>query len=300
MRWTINHHVMHWPGLTPAAKIAWHQLSAQLEADTGHLHGAELLTSTAAIADAQDLPRTTAWRVIQELHHAGFLALQSRGRGPGAKLKIHLADPRRIVPPAEQLPNRSIIVPPAEQFPAQPSAQIQPPQHPATNPRRREPPQNIQGATPQPTSIPARAPERSTVESSKNSLQRSTVSSSQRLNGSCAGAQGDEIRRLHAIGSAIADVLAKVPGEIDAKHRLSAQLGRWIQDPTLHRSILDRVAEALVLDQVPYDRVAQTVADVLGMRLSATGLKKPAGALWIHLLKRIGFTFNAKSRSHAQ
>jgi hypothetical protein len=299
MRWHINRRVLTWPGLSPAAKIAWHQLSAQLEHETGHLHGAELITSTAAIADAQGLPKTSAWRVIRELETVGLIAVTARRTGRAATLTICVQKPRPNVPPADRFLKRSTNDPPAERFSEPPSAHVQPPQPLAAKPRPRGRPQDIQGGAAPHSSIPAHARERGTVETQSVSSYRRTVLGTTTTVSN--GARGpDEIHALKTIGAAIAEVLARVPDQVAQKARLADQLARWIHDPTMHPSIPARVAEAIVLDQVPYDQVARTLVDVLAMRHSKTGLKKPAGALWIHLLKRRGILLPSTQRRQAQ
>lgn len=320
-RWPINNSVMQSADLSAAAKLAWHYLSAELESATGHPHSADLVTATLAIADALGLDRFAARRATKALEAAGLITIleaarPSRAAGSG-RMKIRVENPaspaqrtvaqtHRSAPAkngAETVAKTHRSFPAPEPIPLRPLALTEMP----LARDGQETAGGVTGFAPH-TTARAPAPARPSMEGRSIDLPLSHRGTTQRPYGSMgacaraggaktllvdvekpprgAGGRGDEFARLAGIGQAIAEVLARVPDPGEAKAALAGRLKCWLADPACHPSVLARAAEAVVLGQVPYEDLARVVVDLEGMRRSKGGLRRPAGALFVHLCRK--------------
>ena len=295
MRWTMNATVLTWPGLSPAAKIAWHQLSNLCKTQAGVFHGGDVVTSSTAIANGQDLCRARVHQVLAELRTAGLLQLLETRTGRGAKLRLRVLKPDQkrlgIVHDPERLGKRLGIVHDPERFPAGESPQAQRAKRLAASAAERGLQMTVASSLPATPYIPACA-RHVDVEKAKLSPRRSTVLDSKKdyVYGSAQARANDkdQDQRLAAVGGAIAEVLARVDSQVEQKDRLVEHLAGWLNDPSLHPSILRRAAESVVLGHVQYEDLARVVSDVMGMKYSKKGLRRPPGALFIHLCRERG------------
>jgi hypothetical protein len=294
MRWTMNTTVLTWPGLSPAAKIAWHQLSNLCKVQAGVFHGGDVVTTSAAIANGQDLGRTRVHEVLMELQAAGLVRVLevASGRRHSMRLSVQKPDPRRTfgVRDTEHEVSRTLSVRDTERQNEAHRPQAERAKRLAATAAENGLQITVASSLPAIPYIPACA-RHVDVEKAKLSLQRSTVSTTtDNVYGSACARAGerDEISRLAGIGDVLAQVLARVPTEPEQKDRIVEHLAGWLNDPTLHPSVLRRAAEAVVFGRVEYSAIARVVSDVMGMRYSKKGLKRPAGALFIHLCRERG------------
>jgi hypothetical protein len=337
MRWTINQRVMQSPALTPAAKLAWHQMKAELEQQRTAHDAQELTTTAAAIAVAQGISPRTAQRILDSLIEAGLVAIVTRqpgSRSPQAgeiTLKILApsdAYPRTKCPPigSERRTNCPPMVEartadisadkmsadrdtaPSQLQAASGASEITPPQKLA-QPKPGAPPQHIitsRACAPAPSvlaqqeSIPLERQEALQESSSKRTLRPSQISAAARRQVS-GPAGDDEMNAIRRATSLFDQVLATY----DNTHQVAAvtaqKIRDWLNDETLAPSVINRVAESLALGMTEPRTLGGILASVAAQRNSRAGLKKPAGALFIHLCRRHGIAIdNPRRQPHAQ